>query len=142
MIGKDKITAMIPHGSGISVLDQVVGWDESNITCTTSSHCDAANPLAENGRFPTLCFVEYCAQAAAVHSALTASRVDEGGKPAYVGALKNIEWQHEYVDKDVGTVDIHAVLEASSSGGAIYSLEAKNKAEVLLTASITLIRRV
>ena len=125
----------------MSMLDSVIDWSDNSITCVTSTHRHASNPLMVGANLPSLCLIEYGAQAAAVHAALVANRVDGQGKPAYIGNLKNIEWKEALVDSALPTLTITANLVASSASGAIYDIEASAEQETLLTASMTLIMR-
>ena len=61
---------MIPHTGAMCLLDGVLQWDTSTIQCVSRSHRDAHNPLRIDGRLPTLCGIEYAAQAMAVHGGL------------------------------------------------------------------------
>ena len=44
------IAARIPHQGNMCLLDTVVDWSETAISCSTSSHRDPANPLRTEGR--------------------------------------------------------------------------------------------
>ena len=125
----------------MSLLDRVINWSVNSISCSTTSHRKPTNPLMSDGKLPSLCLIEYGAQAAAVHAALISTRVDEKGKPAYIGNLKNIEWFEEFVNPTYDEITVHATREASSSAGAIYHLEVMANELLLLSASMTLLMR-
>ena len=61
---------LIPHRGTMSLLSEIVRFDEESITCRAVSHRDPAHPLREHGVLPALCAIEYAAQAMAVHGAL------------------------------------------------------------------------
>jgi len=67
------IESRIPHHGSMCLLDEVIGWDAERITCTSSSHRSADNPLRARGRLGIACGIEYAAQAMAVHGALIAA---------------------------------------------------------------------
>lgn len=137
----EKIADLIPHGESMSLLDRIVEWGDDFVVCATTSHQCSNNPLKFDGKLPSLCLVEYGAQAAAVHAAIVASRVDEQGKPAYVGNFKNIQCQRDNVDNDLPEIMVRAEKEASSSAGAIYQLRASVNDTDLVTATMTLLMR-
>ena len=74
----------IPHRGAMSLLSEVVRFDEETITCRAVSHRDPAHPLREHGVLPALCGIEYAAQAMAVHGALTDPRAPRAGMLAAV----------------------------------------------------------
>ncbi len=45
MIGQDRIRTLVPHAGAMCLLEQVLYWDESSISCQTGSHRDPAHPL-------------------------------------------------------------------------------------------------
>jgi predicted hotdog family 3-hydroxylacyl-ACP dehydratase len=75
---------LIPHRGAMSLLAEVVRFDEESITCRAVSHRDPAHPLREHGILPALCAIEYAAQAMAVHGALTEPRAPQAGMLAAV----------------------------------------------------------
>lgn len=118
---RKEIAALIPHGEGICMLDEVVGWNDAGIRCRTQAVSEG-NPLAEGGRLHAPVLVEYAAQAAAVHAGLLGG--DEGAgpdKPALVGAVRNLDLLEK---PEMGTdLEIEAWCTARSGDGAIYEFE-------------------
>ncbi len=74
----------IPHRGAMSLLSEIVRFDEETITCRAISHRDPAHPLREHGILPGLCAIEYAAQAMAAHGALTDPRTPRSGMLAAV----------------------------------------------------------
>jgi len=75
---------LIPHRGTMSLLSEVVRFDEESITCRADSHRDPAHPLRERGALPALCAIEYAAQAMAVHGALVEPLAPHSGMLAAV----------------------------------------------------------
>ena len=96
LIGRREITAMIPHAGRMCLLDGVLAWDNTHISCVASSHRAADNPLAVHGRIDALCGIEYAAQAMAVHGCL----VGGGKRPAagYLASLRDVTCGVERLD--------------------------------------------
>ncbi len=65
------IAARIPHAGSMCLLDEVLDWNAERIRCRSGTHRHPENPLRADGRLGAACAVEYAAQAAAVHGALT-----------------------------------------------------------------------
>lgn len=70
MIGRNGIAARIPHAGHMILLDAVLEWSATRITCRTATHRDPGNPLAQSGTLDMLCGIEYAGQAMALHGAL------------------------------------------------------------------------
>ncbi len=73
MLDHAGIAARIPHQGAMCLLDAVVDWSETAISCRAVSHADPANPLRADGRLGAAAGIEYAAQAMAVHGALLAA---------------------------------------------------------------------
>ena len=69
------------------LLDSVVCWNSHSITCLATSHRDANNPLARDGRLDAICGIEYAAQAMAVHFGLSAGRRPLSG---YLASVRDV----------------------------------------------------
>lgn len=67
LLDRAAIAALIPHDGAMCLLDGVLAWDRTSITCAASSHRAPGNPLAAGCRLDVVCGVEYAAQAMAVH---------------------------------------------------------------------------
>ena len=68
--GREWIAAHVPHQGAMSLLDEVVRWDFARLAARATGHRDAAHPLRRDGILPSVCAIEYGAQAVAAHGAL------------------------------------------------------------------------
>jgi predicted hotdog family 3-hydroxylacyl-ACP dehydratase len=84
-----RIEELLPHGSGMVLLDRVLSRDGETILCAADSHRDPDNPLRRHGGLPAMAAIEYAAQAAAVHGALSGQRV--AGAGAVLGGVKDVK---------------------------------------------------
>jgi len=66
------VSQFIPHSGRMALLDQVREYDEKRIVCATRSHLDPFNPLRIDNKLSAIHTIEYGAQAASTHTALTA----------------------------------------------------------------------
>ncbi len=132
LAGDIDIASMIPHTGSMCLLDQVVGYDETQIHCSTASHRDAANPLAVAGRLDTICAVEYAAQAMALHGALTGPVV---GRPAmgYLASLRDVDCEDDRLDLLEADLDVTATRLHGETGRVIYDFAVHCQGRKLLT---------
>ena len=137
-----NIAELIPHGAAMCLLDKVVSWDAQHIVCESQSHLREDNPLREGGQLAAIALVEYAAQAAAVHAALTQNTVSAAGevKPAYLGAIKELNLFVRYIASDVDILLVGAQCVLTSANGAIYAIEVKTKEEYLIQGKIILVQ--
>ena len=90
-LNKKEIEALIPHSGAMSLLNEVLKWDEDHIVCLANSHRSKHNPLRNENVLSSVCGVEYAAQAMAVHGALSTGDPDEEPRPGYLASIKNLD---------------------------------------------------
>lgn len=112
---------LIPHRDRMSLLDEVVAWDEVAIHARSQTHRRNDHPLRSSEGLHAVHLIEYAAQATAVHGALLAR---SRGEPALAAgrlvSLREVEVAMEWVDQVNGCLDIHAEQVAGSREGAHY----------------------
>ncbi|GLS27445.1 hypothetical protein [Marinibactrum halimedae] len=118
---REAIAALLPHGNEMSLIDRILQWDHHRIVCCTTSHLRSDNPLLTDGNtLKTSILMEYAAQAAAVHAGLINSNLGLT-RPAYIGAIKNVEWHYDEVPNEPnGVLEIAVNTELCNATGAIY----------------------
>ena len=70
-LGRDWIVAHLPHQGAMSLLDEIVKWDAATVHALARAHRSPDHPLRRGGELPITAGIEYGAQAAAVHGALS-----------------------------------------------------------------------
>lgn len=136
LMDRVHISALIPHGESMCMLDEIIAWDETHIHGRSHSHASSNNPLFENGQLDTVLLIEYGAQAAAVHAALLNSGLGEA-RPAYIGAVKDVELFTAMADNSAA-LDLHLNCLLSSNQGAIYEMVARQAGNTLLRGRLVL----
>lgn len=136
LMDRSRIAELIPHGDSMCMLDEIIAWDAANIHGRSYQFAGNGNPLFENGQLDTVLLIEYGAQAAAVHAALMHSQLGEA-RPAYIGAVKNIELFTAMADNSTA-LDLHLHCLLSSSQGAIYEVVAQQAETLLLRGRLIL----
>ena len=124
-IDKRKISELMPHGPSMCLIDRVVEYDSVRIKCETNSHQSASNPLVNSGKVSTIILVEYASQVAAIHAALNKQEFT-GGKPAYIGSVKNVILLATSFDTATNTLTLDAKCILATSNGAIYEFSVSN----------------
>jgi predicted hotdog family 3-hydroxylacyl-ACP dehydratase len=121
LLDRSAIAALIPHEGAMCLLDGVLVWDRTRITCIASSHRAAGNPLAVGGRIDAICGVEYSAQAMAVHGGL----VGDGRRPAagYLASLRDVICSVDRLDLLEADLLVEAELLIADGGRVIYRFE-------------------
>jgi predicted hotdog family 3-hydroxylacyl-ACP dehydratase len=71
------------------LIDGIISYNNQVITCVSSTHRDAGNPMRTGGELLALCGVEYAAQAMALHGFFTNSA---GNRPraGYLVGLRDV----------------------------------------------------
>lgn len=129
-LGQAEIARLIPHGGPMCLLDRVVRWDATSITCRASGHRDPSNPLARDGRLEAICGVEYAAQAMAVHGGLTSAHRPTAG---FLASLRDVSCAGKPLDQCGGDLEISATLLVSESQGAMYRFTVLGDGVVVLS---------
>jgi predicted hotdog family 3-hydroxylacyl-ACP dehydratase len=139
LMQRAAIAQAIPHGNGMCMLDELLAWDDEKIQCTSFAHRRPDNPLLEDGRLHCACLVEFCAQAAALHSVLVKRGASVAGL-AYLGAVKQLELPRRYVDLGAAALQIEASCIVNNESGAIYQIAAQDQRSLLLRGRIVLVQ--
>jgi predicted hotdog family 3-hydroxylacyl-ACP dehydratase len=114
-----EIAALIPHAGAMCLLDGVVHWDEERIRCVSRTHLDAGNPLRAGGRLPTLCGIEYAAQAMAVHGGL-ARGTRAKPRVGYLASVRGLACRRGRLDDLDGELVIEAERLMGDEGRVMY----------------------
>jgi predicted hotdog family 3-hydroxylacyl-ACP dehydratase len=125
----DEIAALIPHGRGMSMISEIVAWDANTIQCRSDRLTQEENPLCEKGELTAIVLIEYAAQAAAVHGALLNSALGED-RPAYIGAIKNIDLFDQQIVAN-RPLEIYADCLLNNGAGAIYEVVVQQEQPLL-----------
>jgi predicted hotdog family 3-hydroxylacyl-ACP dehydratase len=117
-LDRDQIVKIIPHTGSMVLLDRVLTWDETSISCWTESHLRLDNPLRRNSTLPAIAGIEIAAQAMAVHGRLT--RGDAPTRKGLLGGLRDVAINSARLD-DIGAPLLIEVKMLTGSGrGGIY----------------------
>ena len=123
MIERAELASLIPHAGLMCLNDTVIEWDRESVTCSTSSHLRAENPLLKNNKLAGLHAIEYCAQAMAVHGGLLAREQGTQLPPGYLAAVRNVELNYAWLDDIKQDLLIDARQLMAQGGSLMYEFE-------------------
>lgn len=124
MIGQDRIRALVPHAGGMCLLEQVLHWDQTSISCLTHSHRDPAHPLRHDGGLSGLHLIEYCAQALALHRGLVAEAEGGVAPRGWLVATRDFKLAVERLDDLAEPLTVSARELVYYEGGTQYEVAA------------------
>jgi len=130
----------IPHHGRMCLLDEVIAWSAARVSCRSSTHREADNPLRAHGRLGVACGIEYAAQAMAVHGALVAGAPAAGAPAAgFLAAVRDVRFQSLRLDDVQGDLICDAVRMAGDATTALYEFELRSEAALLLRGRATVV---
>jgi predicted hotdog family 3-hydroxylacyl-ACP dehydratase len=137
------IESRIPHRGRMCLLDEVIAWSAERVSCRSSTHREADNPLRAYGRLGIACGIEYAAQAMAVHGALVApasSSTAQGSPMAgFLAAVRGVRFHSLRLDDVQGDLICDAVRMAGDATTALYEFELRSDAALLLRGRATVV---
>ena len=134
------IESRIPHHGRMCLLDEVIAWSAARVSCRSSTHREADNPLRAHGRLGIACGIEYAAQAMAVHGALVAGAPAAGAPVAgFLAAVRDVRFHSLRLDDVRGDLICDAVRMAGDATTALYEFELRSAAAPLLSGRATVI---
>ena len=137
------IDSRIPHRGRMCLLDEVIAWSDARVSCRSSTHREADNPLRAHGRLGIACGIEYAAQAMAVHGALVAasSGAPVAGAPVagFLAAVRDVRFHSLRLDDVPGDLICDAVRMAGDATTALYEFELRSEAALLLRGRATVV---
>jgi predicted hotdog family 3-hydroxylacyl-ACP dehydratase len=131
MIDRAAIAELIPHAGAMCLIDRVLHWDASGISCATASHRAADNPLARDGRLAAICGVEYAAQAMAIHGRLAGAAAARP-RAGFLASLRDVACAAERQDLVEGELLIAAEPLFGDGESVIYRFALRGADDRLL----------
>ena len=125
-----EISALLPHGGDMVLIDRVEGWSEDDIVCSANGHRRRQNPLRYGDALPAFAALEYAAQAMALHGALSS-----GGavRPGLLASVRDMRLFTDRLDDVSGVLWIRAVLLRRDPRAAVYAFHVGSADEVLVS---------
>ena len=120
------------------LLDAVESWDSSGIVCIATSHQLEKNPLRINDYLPSICGLEYAAQAMAVHVGLTSTVTHLSSAIGYLGGVRELQIETPRLDTHSGPLRIYGDLLFDQEYNFMYYFKITTDHEPLLKGRASL----
>jgi predicted hotdog family 3-hydroxylacyl-ACP dehydratase len=133
--GRDWIEQHLPHKGPMSLLDEVVRWDFARLIARANGHRDPRHPLRRDGILPSVCAIEYGAQAVAAHGALLSN-----GTPArgVLASVRGVSLRVGRLDDIEDALDIEVQRLGGASQGLLYAFRVSAAARVLAAGRLAI----
>ena len=120
------------------LLDAVVDWSDTAISCVATSHADPANPLRADGRLGAAAGIEYAAQAMAIHGALLAGS-DGAPRQGYLTSVRGVTLHVARLDDLPGQLDVRAERLSGDADNVLYQFSVSHAGRCLLAGRATVV---
>jgi predicted hotdog family 3-hydroxylacyl-ACP dehydratase len=102
------------------LLDSVETWDDTTISCRTSTHRDQRNPLRARGRLTVSAGLEYAAQAMGAHVGLVDGSRRSENQIGYVGGVRDVTFSVTRLDDLTGDLAVDATRMVEGENSYMY----------------------
>jgi predicted hotdog family 3-hydroxylacyl-ACP dehydratase len=102
------------------LLDSVETWDDTTISCRTSTHRDQRNPLRARGRLTVSAGLEYAAQAMGAHVGLVDGSRRSENQIGYVGGVRDVTFSVTRLDDLAGDLTVEATRMVEGENSYMY----------------------
>lgn len=113
------------------LLDAVLDWSETAISCGAFSHTDSSNPLRAEGRLGAANGIEYAAQAMAIHGALLAAN-DDQPRQGYLTSVRGVTLHVARLDDLAGELLVEAERLSGDANNILYQFSLSHVGRCLL----------
>jgi predicted hotdog family 3-hydroxylacyl-ACP dehydratase len=135
-LDRSGIANRVPHADVMCLLDAVMQWDATHITCVASAPTET-HPLARDGIVPAVAAVEYAAQATAVHGTLIDGvAMPRGGKLA---KLSDVELHAPHIPAESGPLKVDANLINRGESGCVYDFEVSGRHQLIVSGRLMVV---
>lgn len=134
-LNRADIESLIPHAGDMVLLDHIVSCQADSLHARTASHLEAGNPLRHWQKLPISAGIEYAAQAAAVHGALTA-QPSGANRPGFLALVKETRWYVDRLDDITFELDIRVTQLSVQPASVMYSFQVSAEENTLLTGRL------
>jgi predicted hotdog family 3-hydroxylacyl-ACP dehydratase len=128
------LEANLPHQGRMSLLDEIVAFDEASLRAVARTHRDAHHPLRVAGELPAVCGIEYGAQAAAAHGAACSQKPSGAG---FLAGVRAVKLHARRLDDVAGDLTIEARQLAGGDAGVLYAFSVSGDGRLLVEGRVT-----
>ena len=133
-LDRSWLTTHLPHQGRMNLLDEIVAWDATSLRALAHSHRAGDHPLRRAGVLPIACGIEYGAQAAAAHGALTGAQNFAAG---FLASVRSVVFHAGRLDEVAGDLEVTAEQIGASAAGVLYRFEVASGGRALVEGRLT-----
>ena len=132
-VGRDWLLRHLPHQGAMNLLDRVESWDAASIHAIATRHRDAGHPLRREGALPAVHGIEYGAQAAAAHGALSGAAPS---RPGFIASVRSVVMHAPRLDDVESPLDVRAEQLGGDASGVLYGFEIRAAGRLLVEGRV------
>lgn len=133
-LGRGWLLANLPHQGAMSLLSEIVGWDEQKLHARADNHRALDHALRRAMQLPATAGIEYGAQAAAAHGAL-ASQAPSGA--GMIAAVRSVRFHVARLDDIAGDLDVNVEQLGGGAAGVMYRFVVSSSGKPLVEGRVT-----
>jgi len=133
------IAAHIPHQGAMCLLDEILEWSATDISCRTATHRLANNPLRTLGHLEAVCAIEYAAQAIALHGAVNAAA--PGVASGMLASVRAVDLHADRLDDIAGDLIVRAARIGGDETALLYDFSVSSAQQLLAAGRATIVLR-
>lgn len=118
----------------MNLLDEICAWDATTLRALARNHRASDHPLRRAGELPIACAIEYGAQAAAAHGALTGARDAAAG---FLASVRSVVFHVHRLDDVAGELEVSAEQIGAAAAGVLYRFEVASGSRPLAEGRLT-----
>ncbi len=121
------------------LLDEILEWNTTDISCRTATHRMASNPLRTQGHLKAVCAIEYAAQAIALHAAVNATTAGVG--PGMLASVRAVDLHADRLDDIAGDLIVSAARIGGDETALLYNFSISGAQLLLAAGRATIVLR-
>jgi predicted hotdog family 3-hydroxylacyl-ACP dehydratase len=133
------IAAHIPHQGAMCLLEEILEWNATDISCRTATHRLADHPLRTLGHLKAICAIEYAAQAIALHGAVNAAA--PGVRPGMLASVRALDLHADRLDDIGGDLLVCATRIGGDETALLYNFSVSGEHRLLAAGRATIVLR-
>jgi len=127
------LLANLPHQGAMNLLDAIVAWNDASVRAVARNHRAPDHPLRRGGELPSVCGIEYGAQAAAAHGALASHEPCRAG---LLASVRSVVMHVRRLDDVPGDLDVLAERLGGDDTGVLYRFEVASAGRLLVEGRV------
>ena len=135
----EGIAGLIPHAGRMCLLARVEAWDARRIRCGATSHTEADHPLRSASGLLASAAIEYAAQAAAVHGALTARAAGGVAAPGFLASARGVRLHRLRLDDLAGELAIETEQLAGADRQLLYAFTVRHAGATVVDGRLAVV---